>query len=105
LSALKQNPVTVRILEQEYRIACDPGEEDGLIAAARYLHQQMSEMRATGKVIGAERLATMVALNLSHDLLQMQDATTRSAKGLNQRIKTMRERLDRALNESNQLEL
>lgn len=98
-------PVTVRILDQDFRIACDPGEEDGLLAASRQLNQKMQELRATGKVIGAERIAIMVALNLTHDLLQFRDASLKSSSGLNQRIKQMRERIEGALNDSNQLEL
>jgi len=101
----KVKPVTVRILDQDFKIACQPGEEDGLLASSRYLNQKMQELRATGKVIGAERIAIMVALNLAHELLQLQDATTRSSTGLNQRLKQIRERLEGAITESNQLEL
>lgn len=101
----KAKPVTVRILDQDFRIACDPGEEDSLLAASRHLNQKMQELRATGKVIGAERIAIMVALNLTHDLLQLRDTTEKASAGLTQRIRQMRERLDSALNESSQLEL
>lgn len=101
----KTKPVTVRILDQDFKIACEPGEEDGLLASARFLNQKMQELRATGKVIGAERIAIMVSLNLAHDLLQLQDATTRSSSSLNQRLKQIRERLEGALTQSNQLEL
>lgn len=101
----KAKPVTVRILDQDFRIACDPGEEDSLLAASRHLNQKMQELRATGKVIGAERIAIMVALNLTHDLLQLRDTTDKASAGLAQRVRQMRERLESALNESSQLEL
>jgi cell division protein ZapA len=101
----KAKPVTVRILDQDFRIACDPGEEDSLLAASRHLNQKMQELRATGKVIGAERIAIMVALNLTHDLLQLRDTTDKASAGLTQRIRQMRERLETALNDSSQLEL
>lgn len=101
----KTKPVTVRILDQDFRIACDPGEEDGLLAASRHLNQKMQELRATGKVIGAERIAIMVALNLTHDLLQLRDTTDKASAGLNQRLRQIRERLETALNDSSQLEL
>lgn len=101
----KSKPVTVRILDQDFRIACDPGEEDGLLAASRHLNQKMQELRATGKVIGAERIAIMVALNLTHDLLQIRDASDKASASLNQRLRQMRERLEGALNDSSQLEL
>lgn len=98
-------PITVRILDQDFRIACEPGEEDGLLSAARHLNQRMQDLRSTGKVIGAERIAIMVALNLTHDFLQLNEATTESATTLNRRLKHMRERVESALNDSSQLEL
>ena len=93
----KPKPVTVRILDQDFRIACEPGEENGLLTAARYLNQKMQELRASGKVIGAERIAIMVALNLTHDYLQIRDGATDSAANLNHRLRQMREQVESAL--------
>lgn len=66
------NAVLVRILDREYQIACPPEERDALEGAARHLDKRMREIRATGHVIGLERIAVMAALNLSHELLQSQ---------------------------------
>ncbi len=101
----KPKPITVRILDQDFRIACEPGEEDGLLSAARHLNQRMQDLRSTGKVIGAERIAIVVALNLTHEFLQLSDVASDSATNLNKRLKHMRERVESALNDSNQLEL
>jgi cell division protein ZapA len=59
------NPVTVHILDKEYRILCQDGEQDDLLASARYLDMKMREIRATGKVIGSDRIAVMAALNIA----------------------------------------
>ena len=93
-------PVAVSILGKEYRIACEPGTEDELISAARFLDTRMREVRGTGKVIGTDRIAVMVALNLAHELLQ-----EKSASSSNKRIRALRERIEIALNDSTQLEL
>lgn len=101
----KPKPITVRILDQDFRIACEPSEEEGLLSSARYLNQRMQELRASGKVIGAERIAIMVALNLTHDLLSLKKGNEESGAVLRKRLHALRERVELALAESNQLEL
>ncbi|MDD2893110.1 MAG: cell division protein ZapA [Halothiobacillaceae bacterium] len=66
-------PVSVTVLDKEFRIACPPQERDALIRAARHLDGKMREIRHTGKVIGNDRVAVMAAINLTHELLQLRD--------------------------------
>jgi cell division protein ZapA len=63
-------PVTVQILDKDYRIACAPGEEQGLMDCARMLDKRMREVRQNGRVIGADRIAVMAALNVIYELMQ-----------------------------------
>ena len=42
-------PVSVYILDKEFRVACREGEEDGLRASAQYLDRRMREIRQTGR--------------------------------------------------------
>jgi cell division protein ZapA len=63
-------PVTVRILDKDYLIACQPEEKDGLLASARHVDERMREIRKAGRVIGTDRIAVMAALNLAYELLQ-----------------------------------
>lgn len=67
------NSVTVQILDKEYSIICPQEERSNLVSAARYLDGKMREIRSSGKVIGADRIAVMAALNITHDLLHRQD--------------------------------
>ena len=98
-------PVAVNILGKEYRIACDAGAEDELIGAARFLDNRMREVRGSGKVIGTDRIAVMVALNLAHELLQEKSEQDSAASSASKRIRSLRERIEIALNDSTQLEL
>lgn len=98
-------PVAVNILGKDYRIACEPGTEDELISAARFLDKRMREVRDTGKVIGTDRIAVMVALNLAHELLSEKSEQDSAASSSNKRIRSLRERIEIALNDSTQLEL
>ncbi|MGA7966549.1 MAG: cell division protein ZapA [Gammaproteobacteria bacterium] len=62
--------VTVRILDRDYHVACPPDERESLLKAADLLSQEMSEVRDSGRVVGMDRIAVMVALNLAHQYLQ-----------------------------------
>ncbi len=99
------HPVTVRILDKEYKVACEAGEEDELLASARYLDNRMREIRNSGKVIGTERIAVITALNVAHELLAGAKSTVKVAATADGRLRQLRERIEVALNESNQLEL
>ena len=97
--------VAVNILGKEYRIACEPGSEQELVDAARFLDARMREVRSSGKVIGADRIAVMVALNLAHELLEEKSEQTSAASTASKRLRALRERIEIALNDSTQLEL
>jgi len=62
-------PVRVNILGKEYQIACPPEERADLFASASLLDERMRTVRDAGRVVGADRIAVMVALNLAHEML------------------------------------
>ena len=98
-------PVVIRILDKEYRIACDEGERDGLLASARIVDHKMREIRDRGKVIGTDRIAVMVALNIAHDLYLAENGKQIHTQSLDRRIRNLQEKIEVALQEGNQLEL
>ena len=68
-------PVTVQILDKDYRIACTPDEQHGLMDCARMLDKHMRDVRRNGRVIGADRIAVMAALNVVYDLMQQRNSS------------------------------
>ena len=70
----KADTVAVGILGKEYQVACPAEQHAELLLSARYLDEQMRAIRATGKVIGLERIAVMAALNIAHELLRTRNA-------------------------------
>lgn len=70
----KADTVAVSILGKEYQVACPAQQHAELLLSARYLDEQMRAIRATGKVIGLERIAVMAALNIAHELLRARNA-------------------------------
>lgn len=89
--------VTVKILDKDYPIHCPPQQRSNLESAARYLDGKMREIRNSGKVIGADRIAVLAALNIAHELLQHQGSD--SAGNTREQVRELLEKVDRALHE------
>jgi cell division protein ZapA len=96
-------PVTVRILEKEFCVACPADERDSLLASARYLDGKMREIRDSRKVVGMDRIAVICALNLAHELLQKNVAAGENAFAT--RVKNLHDKIEVALQKDKQLEL
>jgi len=95
------NTVTVHILDKEYCIACPTEERSNLEGAANYLDRKMREIRSGGKVIGADRIAVMAALNITHELLHKHDRLDAEANSAREHVRTLLERVDSALADPN----
>lgn len=65
---MSDNRVSVSILDKDYQVACSPEERHDLMRAASELDRRMRDARKSGTIVGLERIAIMVALNLCHEL-------------------------------------
>lgn len=90
------NRVTVTLLDKEYQVACRPDERDELQRAARELDDRMRAIRNSGTIIGLERIAIMVALNLCHELQKSEKSKGQDPLEL-EAMQRLQEKLDRAL--------
>lgn len=99
--------VLVRILDKEYQVACPPEQAQDLLAAARQLDAQMRTIRDSGKVIGLERIAVMVALNSTYELLKRSAGGGEPAENSasQEQLRRLNERIDDALQRFRQLEI
>lgn len=89
-------PVSVRILDKDYMVACPLGEQDALLTSARRVDKEMRRIRDTGKVLGTDRIAVMVALNLAHELMNGKQTNTAPPEMLTH-LQKLQERLDSVL--------
>ncbi|MBW3567233.1 MAG: cell division protein ZapA [Proteobacteria bacterium] len=96
--------VTVRILEKEYQVACPEEERAALLRSADMLNRRMKEIRDSGKVVGLDRMAVMVALNLANELLQLQSSIEEIDGEVSERAREMRQRMDNVLGAVRQFE-
>ncbi|WP_019624583.1 cell division protein ZapA [Thioalkalivibrio thiocyanoxidans] len=93
----QSEPVRVSILGKEYQIACPPEERADLFASASLIDERMRELRDTGRVVGAERIAVMVALNLAHEMLECQEQLKRAEQTGPARITAIADRIEQSL--------
>jgi len=89
-------PVTVRILDREYQVACREDEREALLAAAEHVDRRMKEVRQRGNVIGTDRVAVMAALNMAHDLLALRESDN-ALQNIYDRMGEMSERVANTL--------
>ncbi len=93
----EQVPVTVRILDKEYLIACTSEEQEGLLSSARLLDRRMREVRQSGRVVGSDRIAVLAALNLTYELMSQNSAQQKRASGILERLHRLEQRIERLL--------
>lgn len=89
--------VTVYILDKEYHVVCPVEERHNLERAAVYLDGKMREIRRSGKVIGAERIAVLAALNITHDLQHRTQQLDEVSDQSGEQMQQLLQQLDRAL--------
>ena len=97
--------VSVRILEKEYFVACPHEERAALLDSAEFLNARMREIRDSGKVVGLDRIAVMAALNLANELLSLKQRDGKLDGEVLGRVRSLRERVEKSLEKSQQLEL
>ena len=74
--ANESRTLVLTILDREYRVNCPEGAEVHLQEAARYLDHKMTEIKeasaASGRLPASDRIAVIAALNITHQMLELQ---------------------------------
>jgi cell division protein ZapA len=89
--------VEVSLLGRTYRVACEDDERESLMQAVAYLDAKMNEIRKAGKVMGAERIAVMAALNVAHELLSVKVGGGFDVGRAKQRLSAIESKIDAAI--------
>ena len=92
-------PVTVRIMEKEYKISCPEGEHESLLISARSVNENMKKVREGGKALSADRVAVMAAINIAHDLIKL-DREPKVDPVISDRIDILQQSIDQVLRSS-----
>jgi cell division protein ZapA len=98
-------PVNVTILDKEYLISCSEDERDILHRAIELINVKMRDIKASGKVIGSERIAVMCALHLAHELIEYKDRNEHYTVSVDNLIRRLQNKIDDALVKGKQMEI
>jgi cell division protein ZapA len=97
--------VSVRLLDREYQVACTAEERGDLLDSAEYLDARMREVRESGNVVGIDRIAVISALNIAHELIKLRRNGGTVDSEFGAKLRSLRERVETALERGQQLEL
>ena len=93
MAADEDTRVAVAIFGREYRVRCESGQEDALIAAAKHVDEQMRKLHKIGNIPNLDDLAITAALNIADDYIAL-------AKGQEARLGALAQKLGAALKTS-----
>ena len=76
--------ITIRINEQDYKIACDDGQEKHLASLANYLDSKITELVNSVGQVGESRLLVMACLLITDELLELRKTNLESKTNINE---------------------
>jgi cell division protein ZapA len=88
------DPVNLRVLDREFLVACQPDERAGLVASAEQVDRQLRELRRSHPSASIDRLAVLMALNLTHELNALKQAQSQRDARLERSLTDLNRRLD-----------
>lgn len=96
--------IKVDIQGRQFVIACNDEEHSILDAAATLVEQKLEQVQTSGKIAGMDRCALLVSLNLASELL-IQQGKEKDLADVELKIASMKEKVDAAIQEQNQMSL
>ncbi|ALN89912.1 MULTISPECIES: cell division protein ZapA [Lysobacter] len=86
--------VSIRLLDREYTVGCEPNERDDLLAAARMLDSKMREIRGSNRMAALDRVAVLAALNFAHELQQLRGDGDNRDREISRTLDELHRKLD-----------
>jgi len=105
MSEQQSTSVQVKILDKDYQVNCPPSDQEALMKSARYLDENMRKIKGRGNIHGAEKIAVMAALNITHDMLRKNRLISETRHVTAQQIKGIEDKVDVAIASTRQLEI
>ena len=94
----KTMPVTVQIADKEYKISCPEGEHETLLVSAQRVSEDMKKMRESGKALGSEKIAVMVALNIASELINAGNSKHEDCSDISNQLASLQSSIEDTLN-------
>ncbi len=93
----KFETVRLRILGEDYTIACEPGDRELLKSAAPLLDEHIEAVQRQDPMLDSPNVLMLVALKLATNLLQSERQDDRSTAETIDSVRSVRRRLERRL--------
>ncbi len=87
-------PFNVKILDREFTVGVESGEQESLLASAHFLDARMREIRGNNRMVSIDQVAVLAALNLAHEFLQLKNAADERDSALHETLGDMNRKLD-----------
>lgn len=94
---MSSKSIELSVLGQVLRLNCQEDQHDALRQAARALDQRVSEMKERTGILQLEKVLSIVALNLSYELIQQQQVTQKIENVVSTQIKQLDSSLENIL--------
>ena len=93
-------PVSIKLIDREFLVACEPEERDGLLEAASFLDTRMRKLRRASKSPGFDRLAVLAAMDIAHELLELREKQQTQDTALAGNLARLRHKLEAVLEQA-----
>ena len=97
-------PVSIEILDKEYIVSCPEAEKEALLESAKILNDRMRQVRDAGKVLGAERMAVITALNVIHEYQRQHQDQADQVEALGESLGRIRDKIETAASRRRRIE-
>lgn len=88
------DPVSIRLLDREFLVACSDEERPGLLAAASLLDTRMRDLRGGTGGPGFDRIAVLVALSVAHEFLTLKQRSDAMESRLGDQLAQLRRSIE-----------
>lgn len=105
MSEQQNTSVQVKILDKDYQVNCPPSDQEALMKSARYLDENMRKIKGRGNIHGAEKIAVMAALNITHDMLRKNRLINETRHVTAQQVQGIEDKIELAIASTRQLEI
>lgn len=97
------NVISVKVMDQVYRVKCPPDEAAKLLESAKYLDAEMRKINSNVQGKSMERLAIIAALNITHELMYYKNQKTTDINVMHEHIKSLQQRIQHFLDVKNEV--
>ena len=94
----EKSKLKIKILNQDYEITCNAGDENDLIKSSELLNEKMSEIKNSGKTIGIDRIAIITALKFAKEIISLKENSVQLTEDSAQKIESIQNKLDLIVN-------